>query len=104
MQETIRAFIAIHLPREVTAYLGRLSADLAAQVPQRRNRPILNLAAGGVDVWTRVAVLGAWLVFPGLWGAILSSAFGSALSVSQYYCRTCRTVFEWMKWREEESR
>lgn len=27
------------------------------------------------------------------------SAFGSALSVSQYYCRRCRTVFEWMKWR-----
>jgi hypothetical protein len=25
------------------------------------------------------------------------SAFGSALSVGQYYCRTCRTVFEWMK-------
>lgn len=25
------------------------------------------------------------------------SAFGSALSVSQYYCRKCRTVFEWMK-------
>jgi ring-1,2-phenylacetyl-CoA epoxidase subunit PaaD len=25
------------------------------------------------------------------------SAFGSALSVSQYYCRSCRTVFEWMK-------
>jgi rubredoxin len=25
------------------------------------------------------------------------SAFGSALSVSQYYCRTCRTVFEFMK-------
>jgi amino acid transporter len=29
--------------------------------------------------WTKVAVLGAWLVFPGLWGAILSSAFGSVL-------------------------
>lgn len=27
------------------------------------------------------------------------SAFGSAVSVSQYYCRACRTVFEWMKWR-----
>jgi hypothetical protein len=27
------------------------------------------------------------------------SAFGSALSVSQYYCRRCRTVFEWMKRR-----
>lgn len=31
-------------------------------------------------VWTRIAFAGAWLVFPGLWGAILSSAFGSALS------------------------
>lgn len=27
------------------------------------------------------------------------AAFGSALSVSQYYCRPCRTVFEFMKWR-----
>jgi hypothetical protein len=31
------------------------------------------------------------------------SAFGSALSVSQYWCRNCRTVFEWMKWRERAS-
>jgi len=30
-------------------------------------------------IWTQIAVLGAWLVFPGLWGAILSSAFGSVL-------------------------
>ncbi len=36
------------------------------------------LAVPGV-IWTSVAVLGAWLVFPGLWGAILSSAFGSVL-------------------------
>lgn len=34
----------------------------------------------------------------------LFSAFGSALSVSQYWCRRCRTVFEWMKWRDAESR
>ncbi|MFQ5890245.1 MAG: hypothetical protein ACE5JR_09350 [Gemmatimonadota bacterium] len=27
------------------------------------------------------------------------AAFGSALSTSQYYCRRCRTVFEYMKWR-----
>lgn len=27
------------------------------------------------------------------------SAFGSAVSVSQYYCRSCRTVFEAFKWR-----
>lgn len=36
------------------------------------------LAEPGV-IWIRVAVLGAWLVFPGIWGAILSSAFGSIL-------------------------
>lgn len=31
-------------------------------------------------VWTRVAVLGPWLVVPGLWGAIFSSAVGSMLA------------------------
>jgi amino acid transporter len=38
-----------------------------------------DLARPGVGVWTSVAVLGAWLVFPGMCGAILSSAFGSVL-------------------------
>jgi 2'-5' RNA ligase len=38
MEDNIRAFIAIHLPQEVKAYLGRLSADLARQVPQRSVR------------------------------------------------------------------
>ncbi len=37
------------------------------------------LAVPGAAVWTSVAVLGAWLVYPGIWGAILSSAFGSVL-------------------------
>ena len=36
------------------------------------------LAEPGI-IWTEIAILGAWLVYPGLWGAILSSAFGSAL-------------------------
>jgi amino acid transporter len=36
------------------------------------------LAEPGI-VWVKVAFLGAWLVFPGIWGAILSSAFGSVL-------------------------
>ena len=36
------------------------------------------LAEPGI-IWVKVAVLGAWLVFPGIWGAILSSAFGSVL-------------------------
>ena len=30
-------------------------------------------------VWTRIAPLGAWLILPGLWGAIFSSAVGSVL-------------------------
>ncbi|MDP6041604.1 MAG: amino acid permease, partial [Candidatus Latescibacteria bacterium] len=37
-----------------------------------------NLAQPGI-VWIHVAFLGAWLVYPGVWGAILSSAFGSVL-------------------------
>ncbi len=38
-----------------------------------------DLANPGVVSWTGVALLGAWLVFPGMLGAILSSAFGSVL-------------------------
>jgi len=30
-------------------------------------------------VWTRIALLGPWLILPGLWGAIFSSAVGSVL-------------------------
>ena len=30
-------------------------------------------------VWTRIALLGPWLILPGLWGAIFSSAVGSIL-------------------------
>lgn len=31
-------------------------------------------------IWTRIAPLGAWLVLPGLWGAVFSSAVGSILT------------------------
>lgn len=27
----------------------------------------------------------------------LQNPFGTVLSVAQYYCRRCRTVFEWVK-------
>lgn len=27
------------------------------------------------------------------------ATFGSAVSTSQYYCRPCRSVFEYMKWK-----
>lgn len=30
-------------------------------------------------IWTEIALLGFWLICPGMWGAILSSAVGSAL-------------------------
>ncbi len=30
-------------------------------------------------IWTSIAVFGVFLIYPGMWGAILSSAFGSAL-------------------------
>ena len=36
------------------------------------------LAQPGI-VWIHIAFLGAWLIYPGIWGAILSSAFGSVL-------------------------
>lgn len=62
------------------------------------------LAEPGRVVWTSVALLGAWLVYPGVWGAILSSAFGSALGgprvlqalasdglVPRFLARTSRT-------------
>jgi potassium/chloride transporter 4/5/6 len=46
---------------------------------------LLALAADGQTlredplVWTRIAPLGAWVILPGLWGAIFSSAVGSML-------------------------
>lgn len=29
----------------------------------------------------------------------LHSPFGTALSVATYWCRSCHTAFEWVKWR-----
>jgi amino acid transporter len=39
---------------------------------------IEDLAQPGI-VWINIAFLGAWFIYPGVWGAILSSAFGSVL-------------------------
>ncbi|MGI9189377.1 MAG: hypothetical protein ACR2F9_04450 [Longimicrobiaceae bacterium] len=32
----------------------------------------------------------------------LVSPFGGALSVAQYWCRRCRTGFEYLKWGERD--
>jgi hypothetical protein len=32
----------------------------------------------------------------------LVNPFGGALSVAQYWCRECRTGFEFIKWEEHE--
>ncbi|MFH1575161.1 MAG: Na-K-Cl cotransporter, partial [Acidobacteriota bacterium] len=37
------------------------------------------LSQPGVIIWNSIALLGPWLVYPGLWGAVVSSAIGSAL-------------------------
>lgn len=55
-------------------------------------------------LWTSLAFMGFWFIYPGMWGAILSSAFGSALSgprvlqalardglAPQMFARTTRT-------------
>lgn len=38
------------------------------------------LADPATAVWPTLALFGVWLVYPGIWGAILSSIFGSILS------------------------
>lgn len=38
------------------------------------------LSESGVNSWTKVALWGGILIYPAIWGAILSSAFGSILS------------------------
>lgn len=32
----------------------------------------------------------------------LEARFGSTLMTRQYYCRGCRTVFEWVKWEDDD--
>lgn len=34
----------------------------------------------------------------------LHSPFGSALSVATYWCLSCRTAFEWIKWDDPTER
>lgn len=43
---------------------------LGADANALRNEPL---------IWTKIAVFGPWLILPGLWGAIFSSAVGSML-------------------------
>jgi hypothetical protein len=31
------------------------------------------------------------------------SDFGTSVMVKQYYCRGCKTVFEWIKWGDSEA-
>lgn len=66
--------------------MGVISAVVVGSVVYLSLPFVLGHAAGGELlrgdnlIWTRVAVGGAWLVLPGMAGAVLSSAFGSILS------------------------
>ncbi|MFQ5753746.1 MAG: hypothetical protein ACE5HI_17295 [bacterium] len=31
------------------------------------------------------------------------SDFGTSVMVKQYYCRSCKTVFEWIKWGDKDA-
>ncbi|MCK4547719.1 MAG: amino acid permease [Candidatus Eisenbacteria sp.] len=54
---------AVYLAMTVVLSLGATPSDLR----------------GDSLVWTRIAILGPWLIIPGLWSAIFSSAVGSML-------------------------
>ncbi len=58
-------------------YLGILA--MLALTSLTNGEELARLDPKAPPVWTKVALLGFWLVYPGMWGAILSSAFGSAL-------------------------
>lgn len=32
----------------------------------------------------------------------VEAAFGGSLMTSQYWCRGCRTVFEWVRWEPDD--
>ncbi|MGH7570593.1 MAG: hypothetical protein ACREMK_01970 [Gemmatimonadota bacterium] len=32
----------------------------------------------------------------------LEAPFGSSLMTRQFYCKGCRTVFEWVRWEEDD--
>ena len=58
-------------------YVGIL---LALSTSAKVDGPSLaSLDPNAPPIWTSIALFGVWLIYPGMWGAILSSAFGSAL-------------------------
>jgi len=65
--------------------LGTLLALLTVFVLYMLIPLLLSMGAGKEQlledplVWTKIAVLGPWLILPGLWGAVFSSAVGAIL-------------------------
>ncbi len=41
--------------------------------------------------------------FCGSSNTLKEAAFGTTHAYSQFYCRACRTPFEWIKWEEREA-
>jgi amino acid transporter len=65
----------------VTGTLSYLTILALLSISARISGPELAvLDPKAPPIWTKIALGGFWLVYPGMWGAILSSAFGSALS------------------------
>jgi amino acid transporter len=64
----VTGFVTYAVILTLLAITGRVSGEQLA-----------TLDPDAPPVWVNIAILGGWLIFPGIWGAILSSAFGSAL-------------------------
>jgi amino acid transporter len=62
----------------VTGALVYLMVPLILSISDAVSRDVL--ASRGAQVWVRLCIGGPLFVFAGMWGAILSSAFGSVLS------------------------
>lgn len=41
--------------------------------------------------------------FCGAFDTAQEAAFGTTHAYSQFYCRACRTPFEWIKWEERDA-
>lgn len=64
----------------ITGFLVYASILLLLSITGRVTvEQLATLDPNAPPIWAAIALFGGWLVFPGMWGAILSSAFGSAL-------------------------
>ncbi|MCB2230580.1 Na-K-Cl cotransporter [bacterium] len=76
--------------------VGAIAATVTGFIVYLTIPVLLSRAAGPIElqtdslIWLKIAPLGVFLVLPGLWGAILSSAVGSVLGAPRTLQAICR--------------